>query len=83
MTAVKLVNNAQNQSVVSDGHGILVRRYDDEQAGYANEQTKLINAGLYITSDNWRSSETAIVDSILEIRKLKKLRKPTALMLAL
>lgn len=60
MTAVKLVNNAQNQSVVSDGHGILVRRYDDEQAGYANEQTKLINAGLYITSDNWRSSETAI-----------------------
>lgn len=60
MTAVKLVNNAQNQSVVSDGHGILVRRYDDEQANYANEQTKLINAGLYITSDNWRSSETAI-----------------------
>ena len=60
MTAVKLVNNAQNQSVVSDGHGILVRRYDDEQADYANEQTKLINAGLYITSDNWRSSETAI-----------------------
>lgn len=59
-TTVKLVNNAQNQSVIIDGHGVLSRRYDDEADAYANDQTKLLNAGLYITSDNWRSTDTAV-----------------------
>lgn len=59
-TTIKLVNNQDNQSVVMDGHGILNRRYDDELGDYSPEQTKILNSGMYITSDNWRSTETAV-----------------------
>lgn len=60
MTNTKIVNNADNQSVMFDEHGLLCREYDDILDGYTDEQLKLINHGLYITDSTWKDSRTAV-----------------------
>lgn len=60
LTNIKIYSNAQNQSVVYDRNGILVRTYDDINQKYGDEQMKIINSGIAITKDNWQSVETAV-----------------------
>ena len=60
MTNTKIVNNADNQSVMFDEHGLLCREYDDILDDYTDEQLKLINHGLYITDSTWKDSRTAV-----------------------
>lgn len=60
LTTMKIVNSAENQNVTFDEHGILCREYDNILDAYADEQTKIINRGVYITDDNWLTSKAAI-----------------------
>jgi len=59
-SVVKIVNSAENQSVVMDSHGLLARTYDDISDTYGDEQLKIINSTLAITTDNWKSIKAAI-----------------------
>lgn len=60
LTNIKIYSNAQNQSVVYDRNGVLVRTYDDINQKFGEEQMKIINSGIAITKDNWQSVETAV-----------------------
>ncbi|MCM1220288.1 MAG: hypothetical protein NC548_37975 [Lachnospiraceae bacterium] len=60
LTTMKIVNSAENQNITFDEHGILCREYDNILDTYTNEQTKIINRGIYITDDNWLTSKAAI-----------------------
>lgn len=56
----KIVNNADNQDIVYDKNGILLRKYDDFTGKYSDEQTKLINSSIVMTTDNWKTSKVGI-----------------------
>lgn len=56
----KIVNSSNNQDVVYDKNGILLRKYDDFTGKYSDEQTKLINSSIVMTTDNWKTSKVGI-----------------------
>lgn len=64
VTNINIVSTAKNQSVTWDQGGILCREYDDILDDYDAKQAKIINKGLYLTTDNWTTSSAAIGDFI-------------------
>lgn len=60
MTNTKIVSNADNQDITWDEHGLLCREYDDIISDYTNSQLKIINHGIYITDDNWKTARAGI-----------------------
>lgn len=59
-TATKIVNNADNQSIVYDYTGLLCRTYDDIADNYEPCQSKFMNSGLYVTDNGWESVKAAV-----------------------
>lgn len=60
-TMTKIVNNADNVSMVFDSAGLLGRRYKDfSDNEFEDEQVRLINNSLVFTRNNWRSICTAV-----------------------
>ena len=59
-TTVNIVNRAVNQTQSWDKHGMLYRQYDDVTDSYLDTQLKIINQGLYITDNNWKTTRTGI-----------------------
>lgn len=60
MTHMKIVSAADNQNITWDSHGILCREYLPITDNYSDKQIKIINKGLYVTDDNWRTSKAGI-----------------------
>ena len=60
LTKMKIVDNADNQNVTWDSHGILCKEYLPITDSYDDKQLKIINRGLYLTDDNWRTSKAGI-----------------------
>lgn len=60
MTNTKIVSNADNQDITWDEHGLLCREYDDIISDYTDSQLKIINHGIYITDDNWKTARAGI-----------------------
>lgn len=60
LTKMKIVDNADNQNVSWDSHGILCREYLPLTDNYDDKQLKIINKGLYLTDDNWLTSKAGI-----------------------
>ena len=60
LTTMKIVNNADNQNISWDSHGILGREYIPETDTYDDRQIKIINRGLYVTDDAWLTSKAGI-----------------------
>lgn len=60
MTNMKIVSSADNQNITWDNHGILCREYLPITDSYSDKQIKIINKGLYVTDDNWRTSKAGI-----------------------
>lgn len=60
LTNKKIVNTADNQNIVVDESGVLIREKNEFGDDYSPEQTKIINFGVYITDDNWKTSKTGI-----------------------
>lgn len=52
---MKIYNDANNQKVSFDMNGLLVRSYDDIDNVFDDHQLKMINAGIAITNDNWKT----------------------------
>lgn len=62
LTNMKIVNNADNQNITMDSHGLLCKEYLPIWDSYDDKQLKIINRGLYLTDDNWRTSRAGIGD---------------------
>ena len=60
LTNLKIMNNADNQDVLIDSHGILCRQYDEIADKFLDTQLKIVNSTMAITDDNWRTTKTAI-----------------------
>lgn len=59
-TNVKIVGGADGQCQTWDSHGMLFREYDDVIGDYSPEQMKIINSTMAITTDNWKTTKTAV-----------------------
>ena len=59
-TTMKIVNSSDNQNMVIGDSGLLMRRKEDFSELYSDYQLKIINNGLYLTTDNWRSVDACI-----------------------
>ena len=60
LTNLKILNSVENQDYVFDEHGMLFRKYQPLLDNYSDEQLKIINSTIAITSDNWQTVRTAI-----------------------
>ena len=59
---MKIIDNADNQNISWDSHGLLCKEYLPITDTYDDKQLKLINRGLYLTDDNWLTSRAGIGD---------------------
>lgn len=59
-TTTKIISSAENQTQTWDSHGMLFREYDSISNTYSDEQLKIINSTISITTDNWETTKTAI-----------------------
>lgn len=59
-TNVRIMSSAENQEQIWDGHGMLFRRFDPIIDDYDDTQLKIINSTLAVTTDNWKTTKTAI-----------------------
>lgn len=59
-TNVKIVSDAKNQETVIDGHGILLRRYDDITEQFRPEQARVFSSTVAFTDDGWETVKTAL-----------------------
>lgn len=57
---IKLLSESKEQNITFDKNGILCRKLNDDGVTYDNSQLKIINNGVYMTSDNWETAKTAI-----------------------
>lgn len=62
LTKMKIIDNADNQNITWDSHGLLCREYRQITDDYSDKQLKIINRGLYLTDDNWLTSKAGIGD---------------------
>lgn len=60
LTNTRIVNDANNQNLIYDQNGLLMRRKDDFSDNYSLEQVKIINSGLYYTNDRWATAKAGI-----------------------
>lgn len=60
LTKVKIIDDAEQQNISWDDNGFLCRKYDEFLEEYDSKQLKIINSGLYLTNDNWRTSKAGI-----------------------
>lgn len=54
------VKGGQDQDVIIDNHGILLRKLIPEADAYSPYQMKMINRNIVMTKDNWKTSSLAI-----------------------
>ena len=60
LTKMKIVDDADNQNISWDNHGILCKEYLPITDDYDKKQLKIINKGLYVTDDGWETSKAGI-----------------------
>lgn len=62
LTKMKIIDNADNQNITWDEHGLLCKEYLPLTDDYDDKQLKIINRGLYLTDDAWKTSKAGIGD---------------------
>lgn len=60
LTSMKIVGDAKNQNITWDDSGFLCREYSDETETYSEKQLKIINSGMYVTDDNWKTAKASV-----------------------
>lgn len=60
LTNKKIINTAENQNMVVDESGLLMRSLNDFGDEYSDNQVKLINNGIYYTNDNWETVKAGL-----------------------
>ncbi len=56
----KKIANADNQNLLIDDTGLLMRQMGEYTDEYSPEQIKIINKGLYFTNDNWLTAKAGV-----------------------
>ena len=64
LTQMKIISDAENQNVTMDYHGLLCREKVPFNEEYDDHQLKIINKGLYLTDDAWKTSRAGIGEFI-------------------
>lgn len=59
-SALSAVKAGENQDIIMDRHGLLIRKYIPEIDAYSKYQTKIINRNIVMTEDNWDHAKLAI-----------------------
>lgn len=54
------ISDSDNQEIVLDSHGLTMKEYLPITDTYSNKQLKIVNKGLYLTDDNWKTSRAGI-----------------------
>lgn len=62
LTKMKIIDSADNQNITWDSHGLLCKEYLPITDSYDDKQLKIINRGLYLTDDAWKTSKAGIGD---------------------
>lgn len=62
LTKMKIIDSADNQNITWDSHGFLCKEYLPITDSYDDKQLKIINRGLYLTDDAWKTSKAGIGD---------------------
>lgn len=62
LTKMKIIDNADNQNITWDSHGLLCREYLPITDDYSDKQLKVISRGVYLTDDAWKTSKAGIGD---------------------
>lgn len=62
LTTMKIVDSVDNQNISMDNHGLSCKEYLPTLGTYDDRQLRLINRGLYLTDDNWKTSKAGIGD---------------------
>ena len=75
LTNKKIVNAADNQNMVVDESGMLMREKNEFGDDYSNEQVKIINHGFYYTNDNWKTVQTGLESLFITTRSLVRIRR--------
>lgn len=60
LTSLNIINDAANQDVIMDDHGILCRQFNEDTQQYNETQLKILNTTIAITDDNWLTTKTAV-----------------------
>lgn len=60
LTSLNIINDAANQDVIMDDHGILCRQFNEDTQLYNETQLKILNTTIAITDDNWLTTKTAV-----------------------
>ena len=72
LTNMTIVGNAENQNIEWGERGLLAREYLPITDTYDDRQLKLINRGLYVTSDGWETARAGIGNFMFWNPKTKK-----------
>lgn len=72
LTNMMIVGNAENQNIEWGERGLLAREYLPITDTYDDRQLKLINRGLYVTSDGWETARAGIGNFMFWNPKTKK-----------
>lgn len=75
LTKIKIIDNADNQNITWDSHGLLCKEYLPITDDYDEKQLKIINRGLYLTDDNWKTSKAGIGDFVFYNPKNDKMEE--------
>ena len=60
LTNMKIIGKASNQNISWDENGFLCREYSEVTDEYDDRQLKIINRGLYVTDDGWKTAKAGI-----------------------
>ena len=60
LTTMKIVSSADNQEIVWDNNGFIMKEYFPITDTFSDKQLKIINKGLYVTDDGWQTSRAGI-----------------------
>ena len=60
LTNKKIINSAAHQDLVIDDSGLIMRAINEYDDDFNPEQVKIINHGLYYTTDNWLTVQTGL-----------------------
>lgn len=60
LTNMKIISGSDNQEIEWNQYGFIMKEYLPITDTFSDKQLKIINKGLYVTDDNWKTSKAGI-----------------------
>ena len=75
LTNMKIISGSDNQEIIWDNHGFLMKEYFPVTDSFSDKQLKIINKGLYVTDNAWETSRAGIGNFIYYDPRDKKTKE--------